>query len=172
MALPLLIGSCSQQKGNSAAEQQAVVDSNEGAESAPIVNKPQPVNVDFIQGGKTYTGKEVKDNAGYEMNEHSETEYEIQCFKDGTMKWHEKHYFHTEYENEYEGKWKKNSGSKYDNAYTWYEFWATTYDMYGNDRYKMIGFVDDKGNLYTMFSVEDPIMSIHDDKSVCKLSAQ
>lgn len=124
---------------------------------------------EFIQGGKTYTGVEIKDNAGFEGNEHSETTYVIECFNDGTMTWYSKTIFHNGYERKYQGEWKKNSGSKFDNSYTWYEFWGDTYDLHMNKHHEMIGFVDEQGRLYTMFSVEDPVMAIHNNKSVCQL---
>lgn len=173
----LLITSCNANRGNSSAYTDAdtVAVENDTATAVETVQTEEttkPQKVDFIQGGVTYFGHEVKENAGLDMNEHSESDYTIQCFKDGTMKWHEKHYYRSGYERKYEGEWKKKTDSRYDVEYTWYEFWGTTYDIHMNSSYDMIGFADEDGNLYTMFSTEDPMEAIANNKSICKLKAQ
>lgn len=130
------------------------------------------ISKDFIQGGHSYTGIEIRDNAGLERNEHAETTYTINCYNDGTMTWQEISDYHGQREHKYQGNWKKNSGSKFDNSYVWYEFWGTTYDIHMNEHYQMIGFADEQGQLYTMFSVEDPVMAIYNNQSVCQLKAK
>ena len=117
--------------------------------------------VDFIRGGVTYKGLEVRENAGLNMNEHSETEYTIQCFKDGTLIWTEKHTFSDgkTTESSYQGRWDKQTVSKFDEEFTGYNFWADTY----SGEKSPLGWADNEGNLHTAMS---------DERVACKLRAQ
>lgn len=116
--------------------------------------------VDFIRGGVTYKGLEVRETAGFNMNEHSETEYTIQCFKDGTLIWTEKHTFQGKTtKSSYQGRWDKQTVSKFDEEFTGYNFWADTY----SGGKSPLGWADNDGNLHTAMSNE---------RVACKLRAQ
>lgn len=115
----------------------------------------QSQSKDFVYGGATYSGYESHDNKslfGDDIGQmlHWETTYSIQCFNDGTMTWSSqtKKNGVDSYKHKYEGEWKKNTGSKHDIEYTWYEFWADTYDIYLNKHHSMVGIIDNEGNLF------------------------
>ena len=107
--------------------------------------------------------------------ERRETRYSIKCYNDGTMTWSEdlsKNGGDPSHR-KFEGEWKKVTTSKHDVVYTWYEFWATTYDIHMNSHYSRIGFIDEKGQLY--FVGADPEDEIPANRStfvLCTVSAQ
>lgn len=144
-------------------------------------SKKQDKPSDFISGGNTYVGTEVKDVEclfDYGGNKKGDivryqTHYIIKCYNDGSMTWSkdisknggEPSHFN------FDGEWKKVTESKHDVVYTWYEFWATTYDMSARSHYSRIGFVDEKGQLY--WEGADPVTDIPANNNVlCTVSAQ
>ena len=152
-------------------------------EDSEPVEQPeeQVISKDFIRGGNTYVGTEEKDveklwddidgKKGDIIK--VKTRYTIKCYNDGTMTWSEdktRNGGEPSHKN-FDGEWKKVTESKHDVVFTWYEFWATTYDMHMNSHYSRIGFVDEKGQLY--WEGAEPVTDIPANKYVvCTLSAQ
>lgn len=151
--------------------------------STEPTTEEEDVPDDFITGGNTYVG--VRDHeveTQFDDEDHKRgdmvryvTHYTIKCYKDGTMTWSEKT---TKDGKEcsprkFEGEWKKVTISKHDEVYSWYEFWATTYDMHLNSSYSRIGVIDEKGQLY--FEGADPRDEIPENSTqfvLCTVSRQ
>ena len=183
ISLAVLALSGCQQKQSSV--QESISQTNfEQEDSAPIEqSEEQNISTDFISGGNTYVGTKVNDvEASYDDGDvkigdivRYETHYTIKCFKDGTMTWTESS---TKNNGEptnknFEGEWKKVTISKHDVIYTWYEFWATTHDIYATPHYSCIGFIDEKGQLY--FEGANPEREIPENRTTfvqCTVSAQ
>lgn len=168
-----------------------VSDSTEADTSTAIEQEPEPVveseeqdvPTDFISGGNTYVGTRVHEvEAPFDYGDDKkgdlikyETHYTIQCYKDGTMTWTEdtsKNGGEPSHK-KFDGEWTKETASIHDVEYTWYGFWATTYDMHLNSRYSLIGFIDEKGQLY--FEGADPKKEIPANSTtfvLCKVSPQ
>ena len=183
ISLAVLALSGCQQKQSSV--QESIAQTNfEQEDSVPIEqSEEQNISTDFISGGNTYVGTKVNDvETSYDHGDvkkgdivRYETHYTIKCFKDGTMTWTESL---TENNGEpnnknFEGEWKKVTISKHDVIYTWYEFWATTYDIHATPHYSRIGFIDEKGQLY--FEGADPEREIPENSRTfveCTVTAQ
>lgn len=171
---------------NSVVSDTAVADTSTviGQESESVmVSEEQDIPTDFISGGHTYVGTRVHDvEAQFDYADHKEGDkiryenhYTIQCYKDGTMTWSEETSENGGEPNhkKFDGEWKKETVSIHDVEYTWYGFWATTYDMHLNSRYSLIGFIDEKGQLY--FGGANPKEEIPANRTtfvLCKVSPQ
>ena len=162
-----------------------VSDSTEADTSTVIEQEPEPVveseeqdvPTDFISGGNTYVGARVHEvEAPFDYGDDKkgdlikyETHYTIQCYKDGTMTWTEdtsKNGGEPSHK-KFDGEWTKETASIHDVEYTWYGFWATTYDLHMNSRYSLIGFIDEKGQLYCEGA--DPKKEIPANSTTCVL---
>ncbi len=174
------------QNSNSVVSDTAVADTSAVIEQEPesiVESEEQDISTDFISGGNTYVGTrvhEVEIQFDYGDDKKGdlvryETHYKIQCYKDGTMTWSEdtsKNGGEPSHK-KFDGEWKKETVSIHDVEYTWYGFWATTYDMHLNSHYSLIGFIDEKGQLY--FEGADPKKEIPANSTtfvLCKVSPQ
>ncbi len=174
------------QDSNSVVSDTAVADTSTVIEQEPdsvVESEEQDIPTDFISGGNTYVGTRVQDVENlFDDEDHKkgdiiryETHYTIQCYKDGTMTWSEdtsKNGGEPSHK-KFEGEWKKETVSIHDVEYTWYGFWATTYDIHLNSHYSLIGFIDEKGQLY--FEGANPKREIPANSTtfvLCKVSRQ